>query len=159
MLRLARFMGAPAMLRTLTGLTALALLAAPAVGADAYGDVGSGGVPYYAHHHVLPVCDDGGVLSKVVEKQVYYDTHIMGRGLTIEHFDGIREVKVDTDGPSLVPRRYCRATAWLGSGKKSEVVYLIEFQAGFASIHWGVQSCLPSYDPYRVYGAWCHSIR
>ena len=36
---------------------------------------------------------------------------------------------------------------------------LIEFQAGFASIHWGVQSCLPSYDPYRVYGAWCHSIR
>jgi hypothetical protein len=155
----ARFKG-PTMLRTLTGLMALALVAGPAIAAD-YGGavVGPTGVPYQQGHHVLPICDDGSVLSKVAEKQAYYDAHIIGRGIGIANFDAIREVKVDVDGPSLVPRRYCRAIAWLSDGRKSEVVYLIEFQAGFASIHWGVQSCLPSMDPYRVYGAWCHSIR
>ncbi len=80
-------------------------------------------------------------------------------GLVIEHIDRIRETRVNVDGPGLIPRRYCDGTAYLSNGRRSEVVYLIEFQAGFASIHWGVQSCLPGYDPYRAYGAGCRSIR
>ena len=88
-----------------------------------------------------------------------YDAHIIRSGLTIANIDDIRETKVNVNGPSLIPRRYCHATAYAFQRPALRVVYLIEFQAGFASIHWGVQSCLPGYDPYRVYGAWCRSIR
>ena len=150
------------MLRILTGLAAFGLLAIPAQAAD-YGSYGYGessvGTPYCAHHHCLPVCDQAGVLAKVTNKFAFYDANIIRSGLTIANIDGIRETKVNVNGPSLIPRRYCHATATLSNGRRSELVYLIEFQAGFASIHWGVQSCLPGYDPYRVYGAWCRSIR
>ncbi len=148
------------MLRILMSLVALGLLAIPAQAADYYyGGESYAGVPYYAHHHRLPVCDEAGVLAKVTNRFAYYDAHIIGSGLTIANIAEIRETRVNVHGPSLIPRRYCHATATLSNGRRSELVYLIEFQAGFASIHWGVQSCLPGYDPYKVYGAWCRSIR
>ena len=149
------------MLRILMGLVALGLLAIPAKAADYdYGYAASyAGTRYCTHFHCLPVCDEAKVLAKVENKFAYYDANIIGSGLTISGITDIRETKVNIDGPSLIPRRYCHATATLSDGKRSELVYLIEFQAGFASIHWGVQSCLPGYDPYRVYGAWCRSVR
>jgi hypothetical protein len=148
------------MLRILMSLAALAFVAMPAQAADYYGyGESTAGVPYCAHLHCLPVCDQAHVLAKVTDKFAYYDAHIIGSGLTVAGVDQISETKVDVDGPSLIPRRYCNATATLSDGTRSELVYLIEFQAGFASIHWGVQSCLPGYDPYRVYGASCRSIR
>ncbi len=145
--------------RILFGLVALALAVIPAQAADIYGYGSYGGAPYQSGHHRLPVCDEPGVISKVVEKFTYYDTHVIGSGLAVANIGDIRETRMDVDGPSLVPRRYCDAIAYLSDGRRSEVVYLIEFQGGFASIHWNVQSCLPGFDPYRVYGAWCHSIR
>ena len=149
------------MLRILIGLVALGLLAIPAQAADY--DTGYGasyaGVPYHTLFHRLPVCDEAKVLAKVTNKFAYYDAHIIGSGLAIADITDIRETKVSIHGPSLIPRRYCHAVATLSNGRHSELVYLIEFQAGFASIHWGVQSCLPGFDPYRVYGAACRSIR
>lgn len=147
------------MLRILLGLMAFGLLAIPARAAD-YGTYAEGyaGVRYCAHHHCLPVCDEAKVVAKVVNKFAYYDANVIGSGLAITNIGDIRETKVNVDGPSLIPRRYCDATAILSDGSRSEVVYLIEYQAGFASIYYGVQSCLPAYDPYRVYGAWCRSI-
>ena len=149
------------MLRILMGLVALGFLAFPAQAADY--DYGPGesytGVPYGTAFHRLPVCDEAGVLARVTDKFAYYDAHIIGSGLAIANIADIRETKVSVNGPSLIPRRYCRGTAWLSNGRRSEVVYLIEFKAGFASLIWNVQSCLPGYDPYRVYGAGCRSIR
>ena len=77
----------------------------------------------------------------------------------IQAFDGISQDAVKANGPSWIDRRYCTATAWLSNGKSSEVVYLIEATQGFASIGWNVQSCLPGYDRWRIYDAWCRSIR
>ncbi len=147
------------MLRILLGLAALGLLAVPAQAADYTYGASYAGTPYCAHHHCLPVCDQPKVLAHVREKFAFYDRSIIHSGLTIASVGDIRETKVNVDGPSLIPRRYCHATAYLSDGRRSELVYLIEFQAGFASFHWGVQSCLPGYDPYRVYGAACRSIR
>jgi len=149
------------MLRILMGLVALGLLAIPAQAADLdYGyRAGYSGVSYGNTYPGLPVCDDGSVLARVSEKFSYYDAHIIGSGLTIADLSNIRETRLRVSGPSLIPRRYCDATATLSNGRRSEVVYLIEAHAGFASIVWNVQSCLPAFDPYRVYGAWCRSIR
>ncbi len=68
------------MLRILTGLVALGLLAMPARAAD-YGNYGYGesytGMPYCAHHHCLPVCDEPKVLAKVTNKFAFYDANII----------------------------------------------------------------------------------
>ena len=149
------------MLRILMGLVALGLLAIPAQAADLdYGyRAGYPAVSYSETYPGLPACNNGSVLSSVTEKFSYYDAHVIGSGLAIANLSNVRETRLRVNGPSLIPRRYCDATATLTNGRRSEVVYLIEAHAGFASIFWNVQSCLPAFDPYRVYGAWCRSIR
>jgi hypothetical protein len=84
---------------------------------------------------------------------------VLGYPLAIETFDGIRQDAESEHGPGWIDRRYCSATAWLSNGETSKVVYLIEATQGFASIGWNVESCLPGYDPWRVYDGWCRSIR
>ena len=146
------------MRQILTGSVLLALMAMPALAVD-YG--GTPPVKYhYRIHHALPQCDAPGVVAKISERFAYQDAHIIGSGVAITSIGGIYEHALRTGGPSLIDRRYCRATAWLSNGRKSEVVYLIEGpKLGHFSIGWHVESCLPAYDPYRVYDASCRSIR
>jgi len=60
----------------------------------------------------------------------------------------------------VVDVRYCIGRAWLSNGSASEVVYIIEGpMKGLFSIGWAVESCLPPFDPYRVYDGNCRSIR
>lgn len=133
------------MIRTIVGLAAFAMMA---VQANAYTELGK-----------LPACDEPQVLTKVQKKIAYGAPRVLGYDLAIETFDRIDEDAVKAHGKSWIDRRYCSATAWLSNGKSSEVVYLIEAKQGFASIGWNVESCLPAYDRWRVYDAWCRSIR
>jgi hypothetical protein len=135
------------MIRVAIGLLALALMAAPA---SAYPSWWRG---------KLPDCADPAVLAKIQKKLAYGSPRVLGYHLAIEQFDHIRQKAVKAHGKSFIDRRYCSAKAWLSNGKKSEVVYLIESNQGFASIGWNVESCLPAYDRWRVYDGWCRSIR
>jgi hypothetical protein len=135
------------MIRFAVGLLAFAFLAAPA---HAYPSWWRGS---------LPGCESPAVLAKVQSKIAYGSPRVLGYLLTIEQIDGIAQDDIDAHGTSLIDRRYCSATAWLSNGRKSEVVYLIEASQGFASIGYNVESCLPSYDRWRVYDEWCRSIR
>lgn len=107
----------------------------------------------------LPGCDEPGVLAQVQKRIAYGSPRVLGYHLDIEAFDAIAQDAVKANGPSWINRRYCTATAWLSNGKSSEVVYLIEATQGFAGVGYKVQSCLPGYDRWRVYDAWCRSIR
>lgn len=107
----------------------------------------------------LPACDEPGVLAKVQKKIAYGAPRVLGYDLAIENFDAIGEDAVKAYDKSWIDRRYCSATAWLSNGKSSKVVYLIEAKQGLASIGWNVESCLPAYDRWRIYDAWCRSIR
>ena len=136
------------MRRILTGFLFLSAMMGSAFAADTVG-----------WHGPLPACDTSAVVASIPDKFAYYDAHIIGTGLAITGVDGIHEHGVRT-GPGLVDRRYCGATAWLSNGRKSEVVYIIEGpKLGIFSIGWHVESCLPGYDPYRVYDAHCRAIR
>jgi hypothetical protein len=139
-----------AMSRILTGFLFLSALSGSALAVD-------GGTVW--HHHGLPSCDAPSVIATIPERFAYQDANLIGSGIAITGIDRIHEHAVKA-GPGLVDRRYCGATAWLSNGRQSEVVYIIEGpKLGFASIGWHVESCLPAYDPYRVYDAWCRSIR
>jgi hypothetical protein len=107
----------------------------------------------------LPGCDEPRVLNQVQRRIAYGSTRVLGYHLAIESFDAINQNAIKADGASWIDRRYCTAKAWLSNGKSSEVVYLIEATQGFAGIGYKVQSCLPRYDRWRIYDAWCRSIR
>lgn len=144
------------MRRILTGVLCFAAFTGSAFAADYGSDV----VVPSSYHGYLPTCDEPAVIARVAEKFAYYDAHVIQSGVSITGIDGQHEVALKAGGPSLVDRRYCGATAWLTDGRKSEVVYLIEGpKLGTFSIGWHVESCLPGYDPWRVYDAQCRSIR
>jgi hypothetical protein len=154
------------MVRFLAAIAAAAL-SSQAFAAD-YGAQSPGPPPPAApeigfrHHHYkpLPPCNDPAVIATIPEKFAYYDAHVIYSGLAIVNVDGIYENKLRAGGPGLIDRRYCSATAWLSNGQTHEVAYIIEGpKLGFASIGFHVESCLPGFDPYRVYDAWCRSIR
>ena len=107
----------------------------------------------------LPLCDAPQVLSSVTHKFRYADRRTFHWGVEIAEIRDIYETPEVIQNTSLIGRRYCRATAWLSNGRAEEVAYLIETKQGFASVTWRVESCLPNYDPWHVYGAWCRSIK
>ena len=100
----------------------------------------------------------GCVISSIQQKFSYANRKTFGWGVGIDSVTDIREMPEIIRNSSLIGRRYCRGTAWLSDGRHSEVVYLIESKQGFASIGYRVESCLPAFDPWHVYGSWCRSI-
>jgi hypothetical protein len=105
----------------------------------------------------LPACISGPVVATIKQNFAYADRRTFHWGVGIKSFTGIHETPQQIRSASLIARRYCRGTALLSDGRRSEVVYLIESKQGFASIGWRVQSCLPAYDPWHVYDGWCRS--
>jgi hypothetical protein len=60
---------------------------------------------------------------------------------------------------SLIDRVYCRGRAYLSNGQEQPVFYLIESKMGFSGHGSNVTFCLPEFDHYRVYDAWCRTVR
>jgi hypothetical protein len=139
------------MFRIVIGFAFAALLAAPATAADYWRD--GSAVPG------LPSCDSPDVVAQVAGKATHPSLPAWDAVVLIDHMGAVRQTGLKAWGRSLINRRYCHARAWLSNGRRSEVVYLIEADQGFAGVGWHVESCLPPYDPYRVYGAWCRAIR
>ena len=139
------------MIRIMLGVLFLGIAALPASAAD-YWYGGSWSAE-------LPACDQPEVIASVNEKFAFASTETWHWGFAIDRVVEVRETATRAGGPSLVDRRYCTARALLSNGRHSEVVYLIESHQGFASMGWNVESCLPAYDPYRVYDGWCRAIR
>jgi len=106
----------------------------------------------------LPTCDAPGVVSSVVNKFQRANRRTFGWGVEITQVTNIYETPEVIENDSLIGRRFCRATAIMTDGRNEQVAYLIETKQGFGSLTWRVESCLPSYDPWHVYGAWCRSI-
>jgi hypothetical protein len=149
-------------MRVFAGLAAVVLAASSAAAADLVVTPAPYPVaqPHFAlFFHAMPACTEPSVLSEISRKFAVYDANIIHSGLAITAIGGIRETR-SSDGPSLVDRRYCTATAQLSNGRTSEVVFLIEGpMLGKYSLGYSIDSCLPAFDPYRVYDANCRSIR
>ncbi|WP_421723353.1 hypothetical protein [Bauldia sp.] len=107
----------------------------------------------------LPECHSRQVLATVAQKFAYANRKTFHWGVKIEAVTDVYEKPEQIQAHSDIGRRYCRGTAWMTDGSQSEVAYLIETRQGFASVGWRVESCLPAYDEWHVYGSWCRSIR
>jgi len=109
------------------------------------------------HWPSLPVCGDSEVLYRISSVASWAEHSTWHRGWIIHGISNAGETAYDPSR-SHIHRRYCRATAWLSDGRRTELVYVIEAGQGFAGIGWNVEYCLPAYDPWRVYDAWCRAI-
>jgi hypothetical protein len=107
----------------------------------------------------MPPCDSPNVVARIKSKFLYAEQRTFHWGVAIDQVTDIYELPEVIRNTSLIGRRFCRGTAWLTNGRNSEVVFLIESKQGFASIGWRVESCLPAFDPWHVYGSWCRSIK
>ncbi len=105
-----------------------------------------------------PPCDSANVVSRVIQRFAYADQRTFHWGVAIAQVTDIYETPEVIRNTSLIGRRYCRGTAWLSDGRRSQAVWIIESKQGFVSIGYRVESCLPAYDPWHVYGSWCRSI-
>lgn len=107
----------------------------------------------------LPTCDQPLVISSVMQKFRIADRRTFHWGVEISEIRGVYETPEVIRNSSLIDRRYCRAVAIMTDGRSEDIAYLIETKQGFASVSWRVESCLPAYDPWHVYGAWCRAAK
>jgi len=109
--------------------------------------------------HPSPACDQPGVLGKITRKFADQDEVLIHSGLRIVSIDRIAQTRFK-DGPSLTYVRFCTGRALLTNGRASEVVFIVEWpMKGKYSIGFAVESCLPGFDPFRVYDGDCRAIR
>lgn len=106
----------------------------------------------------LPDCSASSVQSRVTgsiaRAAQNYDS-----GGTIVEIEDIREVSYQVNGISPLARRYCRGKANLSDGSYQSVHYLVEENAGFVGVSYNVEACLSPLDKWRVYGAYCSTVR
>ncbi|MCC2112926.1 MAG: hypothetical protein KDJ16_12900 [Hyphomicrobiales bacterium] len=107
----------------------------------------------------LPECDSGYVTRKIIERSAQAYPQKDRHTVWIKSIDGESQSRLSTSGPSMIDKRYCRATATMFDGSAVPVYYLIEKGTGFAGLGWNVDYCIPGRDYYRVYDAWCRVVR
>ena len=108
----------------------------------------------------VPACADRIVLADVTEKAGYRGQLPYQHPVDVTGYDRIVETRyVYPYGPGLRVRRWCQARAHLADGHTRQVYYLIESNAGFAGINFGVESCMAGRDLWNVHGGDCSTLR
>ena len=107
----------------------------------------------------FPVCHEGKVLKKITKlfnKAEHMTWHRGIEMITISQPHGHGRFGFPD---SAFNRRYCHAYAHLSNGRRHKVYYLIEEGMGLAGTGWNVEFCIPRYDPWRIYDAYCRTVR
>ncbi|MBO0343810.1 cytoplasmic protein [Roseibium limicola] len=112
-----------------------------------------------AAHADLPACDTPSVMSKVEAQlaraeRTYRDTN------TLTVLESPYEMSMDDNNQaSTLNRRYCSARIETTASRSRTVYYMVEENAGFLGLTWGVEACQPGMDDWRVYGRHCQTVR
>ena len=107
----------------------------------------------------LPDCEATGVLNRVGSYLTTAEAHVVHSGDPVLRIDQVNQSKFFPDGPRSIAQRYCKATGHTELGQRQTIYYLIEARAGFAGYTYDVEACIPSRDPWKLYGANCRSLR
>lgn len=143
------------MFRRFLAVAVLALAAQPATANDLGWHIGR----HFQQHGGLPACTASSVLGHIKSRFGSTQRNTWNTNLSIEDIDLIEETGGQLGGPGLIDRVYCRGRANLSDGRQEPVFYLIESRMGFAGHGSQVSFCLPAFDAYRVYDAWCRTAQ
>lgn len=108
----------------------------------------------------VAACDNAAVLDRV-RALFSYQVHNVPElpDVAITAFRKIHQHRfIPARDISSRDKRYCGATADFSDGRSRMIYYLIEDEAGFASVGDGVKFCVSGFDRWRVYNGYCRLI-
>ena len=105
----------------------------------------------------LPACADGFVLAEIQREFWDRERDYWNSALSLDAFDGVREIGYRTNGLSYIPRRWCEARAQFNDGALRKVVYQIGQGLGFIGAGWGVEWCVDGLDRNYAYAPHCRA--
>ena len=106
---------------------------------------------------VLPACEAG--LEKIAWQFAQKESRFWNSELQIVGFDGVRQIAFSPWVEGTIPRRYCRATAFVNDGRKHAVYYSIGEDTGMIGASWGVEWCVVGFDRNWAYNPACKMAR
>jgi hypothetical protein len=105
----------------------------------------------------LPSCDDWWMLNQITWAFNSHEPEF-NSSLELQGFQRIGEVGHRTNGPDLIPRRYCAARALFNDGRVREVKYNLIERGGFVGFGTGVEWCVVGLDRNHVYSPACSGV-
>lgn len=139
----------------LASVATLASAMAPAASANSlFGDY-----PQFRPFNLFPGCEEPSVISRIFDKQKYGERHAYHHGEELTRMDTISEELVEAFGPAPVVRRFCFANAWMSTGQKRKMYYMIEKGMGLAGTGYKVEFCIMGLDTWGVYDGNCRVLR
>jgi hypothetical protein len=115
---------------------------------------------YSPYDGVLPACDDPAVAQRISWNFRQREDEFWDSGLEILGFGEVRETGYKTNGLDYIPRRYCRARAWLNDQRKPhQVFYAISEDLGIIGIGFGIEWCIVGLDRNDAFAPNCKMAR
>jgi hypothetical protein len=108
---------------------------------------------------VVPLCDDGGQLSKIQSRFGSKESRFWNSDLKILGFDKVREVSFMPWADGTIPRRFCTAYALVSDGKARRIDYAITESTGMIGATYGVEWCVVGLDRNWAYSPACKMAR
>ena len=105
----------------------------------------------------LPACDDPGVLDRIRDRFHQKEAEYWDSSLEIVSYDHVAQIGLRTNGRDYIPRRYCRARAYVNDNRKREVIYWIGEDLGMIGWGYGVEWCVVGLDRNWAYGPACRA--
>ena len=105
----------------------------------------------------LPPCEAG--LGKIAARFAEKEGRFWNSDLQILDFERVREVAPGSWARSMIPRRFCQATAHVSNGRKHAVYYSIGEDTGMIGANWGVEWCVAGLDRNWAYNPRCKMAR
>jgi hypothetical protein len=105
----------------------------------------------------LPSCADPFVLGEISSGFASRESEYWASQLAIANFGEVREVGYRSNGPSYIPRRYCRAEGNFNDGLRRRVAYQIGEALGFIGVGYGVTWCVVGLDRNHAFSPHCRA--
>jgi len=110
----------------------------------------------------VPPCQAG--LDEIASGFADKESHFWNSPLQIVDFRGVRQIAHNAWVRGTIPRRYCRAVAYISAGagapvRRHMVYYWIGEDTGFIGASWGVRWCVVGVDRNWAYNPACKMAR
>lgn len=107
----------------------------------------------------LPFCDNPTVLGKLHARFVERERDYWNSGLIIVGWQRVQEIGYRANGVDYIPRRFCKALAYMNDQKVREVSYQVGEGLGPIGIGWDIEWCMTGLDRNYAYGLDCRGAR
>jgi len=114
------------------------------------------------YDNALPACEAG--LGEISSGFAEKESRFWHSSLQIVGFKQVRQIAHNAWVHGTIPRRYCRAVAYVSAGdgvrpRRHTVYYWIGEDTGFIGATWGVRWCVTGLDRNWAYNPYCKMAR